>query len=260
MLSLEEIQKAFTQHVMNDDPGIIKHVSGTEKTPSELRLSIYSNAYRERLIETLAHDYEMLEKLLGEEAFRRLSTIYINKHPSHYYSLRWFGENLSQFLGYTPEQGTHDWEAEMAQLEWQFIEAFDAANMNTVTEADAAAIPPDAWPTLSVEFHPSVHMVTLWWNTLDLWQAAKQDQQPPQPTRLSQQSHCLMWRDKLMTQYRSLEADEAIAMSAALGGANFSEICGALAEELQDQEQVPMKAAGFLKGWLGSGMLIQLKA
>ena len=148
----------------------------------------------------------------------------------------------------------------MAQLEWQFIEAFDAANMNTVTEADAAAIPPDAWPTLSVEFHPSVHMVTLWWNTLDLWQAAKQDQQPPQPTRLSQQSHCLMWRDKLMTQYRSLEADEAIAMSAALGGANFSEICGALAEELQDQEQVPMKAAGFLKGWLGSGMLIQLKA
>ena len=69
-----------------------------------------------------------------------------------------------------------------------------------------------------------------------------------------------MWRKDLTTQYRSVEAHEAAALSAALSGANFSEICGALAEELQDQEQVPMTVAGFLKGWLAENMLTQLHA
>ncbi|WP_455198093.1 hypothetical protein, partial [Kaarinaea lacus] len=74
----------------------------------------------------------------------------------------------------------------------------------------------------------------------------------------SQYSYCLMWRKDLVTQYRSIEADEAIALSAALSGANFSDICGSLADELDDQEQVPIKAAGYLKGWLVSGMLTRL--
>jgi hypothetical protein len=67
-----------------------------------------------------------------------------------------------------------------------------------------------------------------------------------------------MWRDELMTQYRSLEADEAVALSAAHAGANFTEICSALATEIGDQEQVPMKAASLLKGWLAAGMLTRL--
>lgn len=259
MLSLKEIQDAFTQHVLADDQRIVEHVIGTKKASSELRLGIYDNAYRERLIEALANDYEILEKLLGEDNFRLMCTAYIEKYPSTYYSLRWFGNNFSKFLGYSSDKGHHDWEAELAQLEWQFIEAFDSENIDSISEADAAAISPESWPTLSMVFHPSVKLLNLWWNTLDLWKAAKDDKQPPQPIRLPQQSHCLMWRDQLMTQYRSLEADEAVVLSAALAGDNFSEICSALSTEIDDQEQVPMKAASFLKGWLATGMLTQLK-
>ena len=259
MLSLKEIQHAFTKNVMSDDQSITEHVIGTTMGSSELRMGIYGNAYRERLIEALANDYEMLEKLLGEDNFRIICTSYIKKYPSIYYSLRWFGKNFPDFLEYSPEKGHHDWEAEIAHLEWQFINAFDSANIETVTEADAASIPPEAWPTLSMDFHPSVKLLNLWWNTLDLWLAAKKDTQPPQPERLNQQSHCLMWRNNLMTQYRSLEADEAVALSSALAGANFSDICSALASEINDPEQVPMKAASFLKGWLAAGMLTQFK-
>lgn len=260
MFSLKQLQDAFAEHMMTENSVINKHVTGTSKVPGDLRLDIYRNAYRERLIETLSSDYEIIEKLIGEEAFRRLCTVYIDNFPSSHYSLRWFGKNLSMFLDYSPDKGSHGWEAEMAHFEWMFIQAFDAANAITVTEQDAAEIPPDKWPTLSVSFHPSVHVIPLWWNTLDLWQAAKDDNQPPDPVRLAQNSHCLMWRKNLVTQYRSLDTDEAVALSAALSGANFSEICGVLAEELLDQEQVPIKAAGYLKGWLASGMLTQLNS
>ena len=260
MFSLKQIQDAFTEHIMTDNPVISGHVTGTSKVPSDLRLDIYRNAYRERLIETLASDYEILGKLIGEEVFRRLCTAYIDKFPSSHYSLRWFGKNLSTFLDYSPEKGNHGWEAEMAHFEWMFIQAFDAADAIPATEQDAATIPPEQWPILSISFHPSVHIIQLWWNPLDLWQSAKNDNQPPDPVRLPQYSHCLMWRKNLVTQYRSLDTDEGVALSAALSGANFSEICGVLAEELLDQEQVPIKAAGYLKGWLASGMLTQLNS
>jgi hypothetical protein len=175
MLSLKEIQDAFTNNIMADDQSIVEHVIGTDKASSELRLAIYGNAYRERLIEALANDYEMLEKLLGEDNFRLMCTSYIEQYPSTYYSLRWFGKDFPKFLEYSPEKGQHDWEAELAHLEWQFIDAFDSANIGTISEADAAAIPPDSWPTLSMVFHPSVKLLNLWWNTLDLWKAAKED-------------------------------------------------------------------------------------
>ena len=258
MLSLRELQDAFTKNMMADDQAIVEHVVGSKKASSELRIAIYGNAYRERLIETLVNDFEMLEKLLGEDNFRLMATAYIEKHPSTYYSLRWFGKTFPDFLGYSPDKGHHDWEAEVAYLEWQFINAFDSANIEAVTETDAAAIPPESWPTLSMVFHPSVKLLNLWWNSLDLWQAVKKDTQPPNPERLNQQSHCLMWRKNLMTQYRSVQADEAVALSAAIEGANFSEICSALATEIEDPELIPMNAAALLKGWLAAGMLTQL--
>lgn len=258
MHSLRQIQDAFTQHLLNNDTVIKNHITDTEATPVEVRLNIYRNAYRERLTETLANDYEVLATLIGDDAFRRLCKAYIDKFPSTYYSLRWFGMHLPAFLDYTHDKGSHDWEAEMSQFEWRFIDSFDAANIETITEHDAALIPADKWPTLSVVFHPSVRITPLWWNTLDMWQSVKNGNQPPAPQRLEQPSHCLMWRHNLKTQYRSLEADEAAALSTALSGANFSEMCGALADELHDQETVPMLAAGYLKGWLSTGMLTRL--
>ena len=143
----------------------------------------------------------------------------------------------------------------MAQLEWLFIGAFDAADAVPVTEVDAAAIPPEAWAGLRVVFHPSVRTMPIWWNTLARWRATKNAETVPEPVRLPEPAQCLLWRHELTTQYRSMEADEAVALQAALAGANFPEVCGALAEEIQDQEMVPMMAAGFLKVWLAAGMI-----
>ncbi|WP_455217787.1 HvfC/BufC family peptide modification chaperone, partial [Kaarinaea lacus] len=163
MFSLKQLQDAFTGHLMADNAAIKEHVTGSSKVPGELRLDIYRNAYRERLIETLAGDYEVLAKLIGEEAFRRVSKTYIDRHPSEHYSLRWFGKDLAGFLDYSADDGSHGWEAEMARFEWTFINSFDAADIDTVNEQDAATIPPDQWPVLSASFHPSVNVVPLWW-------------------------------------------------------------------------------------------------
>jgi hypothetical protein len=255
MSGLKELQNAFKRNVMTGDEEFGQYIVSTEAVSSDVRLAIYGNAYFSRLEEALESDFEILKQLLGEEVFSEACMAYTHQYPSHYYSLRWFGRDFPAFLGYKADTGEHHWPAELAQLEWSFTGAFDAADAASLTEADAAAIPPEAWPELRMQFHPSVRMFSIWWNTLARWRAAKNAQPIPEPVRLSEPAQCLLWRHELMTQYRSMEADEAVALQAALAGASFSEICGALAEEMQDQEMVPMQAAGFLKTWLAAGMI-----
>jgi len=259
MPGLKELQNAFKRNVVNGDEEFGKYINSTEAVSSDVRLDIYSNAYFARLEEALESDYEILKQLLGEDVFEEVCLAYIHKYPSRYYSLRWFGQDFPVFLGYLPDSGEHHWPAEMAQLEWNFVGAFDAADAVVATEVDAAAIPPEAWATLKIKFHPSVRTIDIWWNTLPRWGTAKNNETVPEPVRLSEPTQCLLWRHELLTQYRSMEADEAIALQAAMAGANFSELCGALAEEMQDQEMVPMTAAGFLKGWLAAGMISELQ-
>jgi len=260
MPGLKELQNAFKRNVVNGDEEFGKYINSTEAVSSDVRLAIYGNAYFSRLEEALENDYEILKQLLGEDIFSEICMTYTEKFPSHYYSLRWFGRDFPAFLGYQPDNGEHHWPAEMAQLEWSFVGAFDAADAEAATEADAATIAPEAWAELTIEFHPSVRTMAIWWNTLTRWRMAKNAETVPEPVRLAEPAQCLLWRHELMTQYRSMEADEAVALQAALAGANFSELCGALADEIQDQETVPMKAAGFLKTWLAAGMIVELRA
>jgi len=255
---LKELQAAFKRNVLKGDKDFGEFIISTETVSSDIRLGIYANAYFARLQEALETDYQILRKLLGKEVFEEACLAYIHKHPSHYFSLRWFGQDFPAFLGYAPNRGEHHWPAEMAQLEWSFVNAFDAADAEPLGEAHAAAIPPEAWATLTMHFHPSVRTMTVYWNTLLRWRTTKHNETVPEPVRLPQATQCLLWRNALITRYRSLEPDEAVALQAALEGADFSELCGALAEELQDQEQVSIKAAGFLKTWLSAGMIVGL--
>jgi hypothetical protein len=259
MASLEQLQADFMRHLLSGDEAVLAHVHDSEQAPAARRMAIYQHAYRARLVEALATDYEQLQRLLGEAEFTALCHAYLDQYPSHYSSLRWFGKDLAAFLGYAAEQGDHPWQAEMAQLEWTFGEAFDAADAELAGEQDAAQVAPEAWPMLCMDFHPSLRLLPLWWNTLARWRAAKQEETPPVPQRLPQAIHCLLWRQGLTTQFRTLEADEAAALAAALAGEDFSHICGALAAEMQEQEQVALCAAGFLKTWLNEGLITRLR-
>jgi len=74
----------------------------------------------------------------------------------------------------------------MAQLEWSFVGAFAAADAEAATEADAAAIAPEAWAELTIRFHPSVRTMAIWWNTLTRWRMSKNAETVPEPVRLAE--------------------------------------------------------------------------
>ena len=68
----------------------------------------------------------------------------------------------------------------------------------------------------------------------------------------------LLWRQDLRTYFRSLQPEEAAALDAAREGRAFGELCGLLSAQL-GEAQAPAKAAGFLREWVESGLLIAVR-
>lgn len=254
MQGLRELQAAFKRHLMSDDPAIGAHIAGGEGLSGEDRLAVYVNAYRARLTEALATDFRALNAVMGDAAFGELCHRYMDAHPSVYYSLRWFGRHLPAFLRETHSENL----AELAQFEWELAAAFDADDAPVTQLTAVNAIPAEAWPTVRIDLHPSVRAIQLEWNTLARWRAADDEAPIPHAERLFQPMVCLVWRDGLITRFRSVDPDERTALNAVLAGATFAEVCERLAGSGIPDGTVALKAAGFMKSWLAGSMVSKL--
>jgi len=256
-LTLTKLQSEFKQYLMLETGHISDHIDSSEELSNDFRLAIYANAYRMRLIEALEKDYPAVFYLLGEDAFAKTALAYISAYPSKHPSLRWFGQHFAKFFLHEAEFESMPYISELAKLEWLLVEAFDAKDVSTIQESDVANVPAEAWPSLVLHFHPSVHIFQYHWNIIPIWQAEKNESIPPQPVMLDSGEVCLVWRHKLETRYRTLEADEALVAGQMLQGEDFSVMCESLSTVVT-AEEVAMKAAGLLKSWVNDGLIRDL--
>jgi hypothetical protein len=257
-MNLKQLQQNFKNHLFNQDSLITQHIV-SDQLSSEFRLGLYANAYTTRLVEVLEGDYPVLQTLMGEDAFLELCHAYIHTHPSTYPSLRWFGQHLAEFVKQCRPDTDEAYLAELATFEWVLVDAFNASDQPAVGENEVARIPPDKWPVLSFEFHPSVHSFQYQWNVLPVWQSHKQRKALPSPEKLPQLQTCLVWRQDLKTLFRTLEPDEARLFAAANQGDNFSQLCEILSEWMQDAEQIPLRAVSLLKAWISQELVADIK-
>jgi len=258
MTSLARLQQTFQQCVL--DPGNehdIGWISVAGRADPASQLSVYSNAYGARLSEVLGEDYPAVQRAIGDQAFEQLAADYIAACPSRFYSLRAFGTRLPDFIAAVAESHVlyeqRHWLAELARFEWTLGEAFDAADTPLFSEQQMAAIPPQHWPELSFSLHPSVQRLDLQWNAVAMWQALAAEP----PIAVSAEPDAggwLIWRQQLVTRFRSLTEDEQQALDCVRAGGCFNDLCEQLAL-LIDEEQVPMRAATLLKGWIVQGLI-----
>ena len=252
---LRRLQQDLQTHLLGEESAIAAAIVDAPPPPIAERLGIYRNAYRVRLIEALDDTYPVLHAVLGDEVFSALGEEFVAAHPSVYRSIRWYGSELAEFLGRCPPYAEQPILAELALLEWTLTEVFDAADAEPVRRAALSAVDPCAWSELQFEFHPSLRRLFLQWNTAAVWQAMSRDEAPPEPCYAEQPMPWLLWRQNLQNYFRSMAADEAAALDAALRGADFAQICEALAEWLPEDE-IPLRAASLLGLWADSGIIV----
>jgi len=254
MSRLPEIQTDFQSYLLNGDAAIESHVVGTERVPIATRLAIYADGYRARLAEALQANFPVLSELLGEEDFETLAAAYIRAHDSPFFSIRYYGNALSEFLATAPEYAGAAVLAELARWEWSMTEVFDAPDADSIGVSDLARVAPADWAELRFEWHPSVRRLALSWNAPQLWKAVSDEGEPPEVVFNPEPVEWLLWRHELQTFFRSLQPGEAVALTAAREGRSFGEICALLSAKFGETE-APAKAAGILRNWVESGLL-----
>jgi hypothetical protein len=251
MNELFAIQEKFQAYLLdNNNHEIVKWVISTPSVSAERRLNFYAYAYKARLLEALATNFSVVKLFLGDEEFEKLGYAYIKAYPSHYRSIRWFGDKLVGFIQNNPVYQNYPYLVELAKIEWALTTTFDSPDSAVLSVAELAAIPPENWMSLRFIPHPSLQRINLSWNVMSIWQAlSNEEAKVPAPQESAEPVPWIFWRKELLNQFCSLPENEAWAIDAMLKASTFEQICEGLCQWV-NEEEVAMHAASLLKGWI----------
>ncbi len=251
--SLQNMQRDFLSSLLKKDSLKIE-TALMEKPVSKPGLHAYIHAYSSRLTEALENDHPCLGAYLGDSLWPEMCTGYIVQYPSQYRSLRNFGDLLPEYLLHAEAFKRNPEIAELAKLERQFLNCFDAPDAESMEFSELLTISEQDWPLLQLRFHPSLCLLTNQYNTVAVWHAMK-DQQAP-PTLATIDNYWIIWRDlDRVTNFRSINFEEYLALLYFLRGDNFSQLCQSLLEA-HGIEEVPALALGYIKSWFEGGWVI----
>jgi len=251
---LRAIQGEFQDYVLGGDreqPAIAGLIAAQSGLPARDRLAIYYDAYRIRLAEALAEAFDKTYSYVGDTAFAELCGGYIERHPSQFRNLRWFGDHFAAFAAEALPD--HPVVAELAAFEWALGLAFDAADAPVLTLQDLQTLDPEAWETIGFALHPSLQLLSMQYNTPAIWLALGKEETPPDAVPGEEACTWLVWRKELQPHFRSLTAYEADALRGLAAGRSFSDVCAAAAEASEDD--ITGQIAGWLHTWLSESVL-----
>ncbi|WP_049623727.1 DNA-binding domain-containing protein [Frateuria defendens] len=252
--NLRALQQRMAQAVLDPRAPRPADILGDARAGADERLDVYRHGYRLRLAEALRVEFPGLARLAGEAAFARLLAAYVEAHPSGHYNIRWHGDGLPAFLERAPPWRRRPALAAMARLDWALSTAFDAADEPALARAELAAVPGDAWPALRLELQQALQVLPLAHNLEAIRRAADLGEAPPRLRRRRAERALLAWRQAHAVHYRLLDADEAVALAAAMRGEPFAQLCERLATLHAPASAAPRMVA-LLQAWLDGGLI-----
>jgi hypothetical protein len=135
--------------------------AGNDRLSPVEQVDIYREQFFLRHVDCLRDDFASLEHLLGEEGFEALCRAYLAARPSASFTLRDLGNAVTSFVATEPPWRDDPLLADLARVEWAFVEAFDGPDAAPFDPASVAAASEDAWPRARIVFHPSLQRLTL---------------------------------------------------------------------------------------------------
>jgi hypothetical protein len=212
--------------------------------------AIYRHMYRARLHGVLATDLPTLRGALGAD-FAAIADAYLAACPPRSFTLRDLADRMAPFLD--GHAGAPPWAADLARLEWARADVFDAADAAPLTRDDVFAAADLAG--LALHLVPASRVVALGWDVDRLWSDVADG--GAGADAVAAPRTVLVWRRGVRVVHRTLDGDEAAAMTAMTGGATFATVCARLAEHGDGAAE---RAAELLVRWVDAEVLARSSA
>lgn len=145
------------------------------------RLAVYGNAYYARLLDCLGEVFPVLLRTLGEETFQGFAFDYLQRYPSHSYTLNELGRRFPGYLRETrpDDAGGAEWAdflIDLAELEWGIYDVFDGPGLEgepAMSLPDVASIPTEEWVDLTFAVAPCLRLLSFSWPVNDHYTAVR---------------------------------------------------------------------------------------
>ena len=252
-------QGEFQRAILTGDDSVLSEILDSPREKRETLFGVYRYAYGSRLVEAMGNDHELLHAYLGDEMFDEMGHAYVKARPSQHPNLRWFSQGLPEFLKSAEPYSNYPVLSDLAALEKALNDAFDGEDAPVVALSDMAGFAPEVWNDLKFAAHPTVARLDLATNASAIWLALKNDEDPPDAELLAEPSRLLVWRQDVTPMFRELSTEEAMMWDEAASGIPFGVLCAMLAT-YDDPDNAAARGAGYLHGWVTSGLLTGVTA
>jgi len=247
--------------------GNLEQIITRSKTLSaEARLGIYAGAYYARLLECLRSEFPALLEALGGALFDQFSFGYLQKYPSHSYTLGRLGAEFPRYLAETsPPGGDADastplFLVDLARLEWAVNEAFDAPGPERrplLNAADLRAIPPERWPDATLSTVECLRLLELDYAVGEYYSALRRKQAARPPSR-EKTWLAVCRRDYVVRRHALSRTQFTILSSLAAGGAIGDAVSRAAADCQDDLDDLSSQLAQWFQRWAAAGFFRQV--
>ena len=166
--SLSELQRWLAEWIVHPrglpklpeaTAGAQQHLTGNERLLPVEQLDIYRQQFWLRHTSSLVEDFPGLGGILGQAEWQRLVEGYLACHPPSGWTLRNLGKNLPEYVQSAPELPHRSLCGDMARLEWEFIELFDAPDASPLNIDKLAQLTPDAMQNGTIVLHPALSLL-----------------------------------------------------------------------------------------------------
>jgi len=198
-----ELEGVFARAVLDGSaavPGPLVRKAGG--TPSR-RFGVYRNNVYASLIDVLANRFPVAARLVGDEFFRAMARVFVEKDPPRSPVLLRYGEGFADFVADFPPAAPVPYLADVMRLEWAWHGAYHAADAGTLSLAALGETAGNA-AKAKLSLHPSLHVVRSAYPVITIWQLAARDGEN-EPARLPADGEdALVVRPKLEVEVRHL--------------------------------------------------------
>lgn len=252
-------QSEFQRGILSGDDTVLAEILDSPREKRETLYGVYRYAYSSRLVEAMRNDHELLHGYVGDEMFDEMGHAYVKARPSEHPNVRWFSQGLPDFLKSAAPYSEYPVLGDLAGLEKQLNDAFDARDDRVITLTDMTGFAPEVWNDLKFNPHPSASRLDLTTNAAAIWLALKNDEPVPDAVMLDEPARLLIWRQDVTPMFRELSVEEAMMWDEATNGIPFGVLCSMLAT-YNDPDTAAARGASYLHGWITSETLSDVSA
>ncbi|MFC6673940.1 DNA-binding domain-containing protein [Marinobacterium aestuariivivens] len=166
-------QRDFCKALLDPDQGTPDGLRSWNGSDPAMRFAVYRNNVIASLIEALADSFPVVKALVGDRFFDAMAQGFVRQNLPASPVLARYGDAFPAFVADFEPAGSLPYLADVARLEWFYVQAFHAADAQPVaTEAIGRLLADsDALPGLRLGLHPSAALLCSDHAVVSIWAA-----------------------------------------------------------------------------------------